>query len=403
MSPANAALANSRIFIALLIIMSMMSPMALNIIMPSMPGLIGTFNTSRERVQLVLSLYFAGMAVSQVILGPLADRLGRRPVLFGGAALYMLASIAAVFAPTIEWLIAARLAQAAGATSGAVLARAIVRDIFEREQAASMIGYVTMGMAVAPMFSPLIGGILDETFGWQAIFLVCAAVGFAVILLAIPILSETRPAATASAGGRVVLQRTLSLLVNRRFLGYAGTSAFASCVFFAFLGGAPYIVIDIMQLPKSTYGIWFGLIAIGYMSGNAFSGRFSTRIGVERMINLGNIFTMTGCVLVTVFALGWFPAHPASLFLPCMFFSVGNGLTNPNAIAGGVSVDPSAAGSASGLMGFLQMTSGAVASYLAGQLTTTSALPMALVMLVCGALSLIAAWFTRSAPATHPR
>jgi MFS transporter, DHA1 family, multidrug resistance protein len=378
------------LFLPLLILVSMTAPLALNILLPSLPGFPKTFATTKETAQLTLSLFLGGMAVAQLVIGPLADRFGRRPVLLSGLLLFVVASFVASFATTIGTLIIARVIQAFGAVAGLTIARTIVRDIYPREQAASMIGYVTMGMVVAPMIAPALGGVLDENFGWRSIFIACLLLGAGALLATFLILKETRPATLQAATVREVANRSVGLLGRKTFIAYGGTSALSSAMFFAFVGAAPYVVQEQLGLSKDVYGYWFASIALGYMVGNFFSGRFSERIGINRMIMTGNLLGLASGLLITALSLaGVF--NPAAIFLPAVLMSIGNGLVLPNAIAGAVSVDPRAVGAASGLAGFLQAGIGGIASFIAGAISGSSALNMALLMLVFSVLALLTA------------
>jgi MFS transporter, DHA1 family, multidrug resistance protein len=382
--PDNQALLRS--LLPVLIIISMIGPLALNILMPSMPGLASALDASRSEVQLTLSLFLASQAVSQLFIGGLADRYGRRPVLLGSLALYVLACLAASFAASIQLLILARIVQAAGSTAGLALSRTIVRDLAPRDAAASMIGYVTMGMVIAPLLAPAVGGFIDDTFGWRMIFVFSLVIGIIALTLAYFRLVETRPGSISLQTTAEMLARSREVMQNRRFLGYALGSAFTSAAFFAFLGAAPYLVVEAMEMPKTAYGLWFVCLSGGYLIGNFCSGRFSEKLGGERMIFIGNVAGTLG--MAVLLALALVPVmHPAAIFGPCVLMSFGNGVLLPNAVAGAVSVDPKAAGAASGMVGFLQMGIGAVMSFIAGQVTTTSPLPMAIIMftLTCAA------------------
>jgi MFS transporter, DHA1 family, multidrug resistance protein len=386
-SDTNAKLLRS--LLPVLIIISMIGPLALNILMPSMPGLAVALNASRSEVQLTLSLFLASQAVSQLFVGGLSDRYGRRPVLLASLVLYIVASLAASFATSILLLIVARIVQAAGSTAGLTISRTVVRDLAPRDVAASMIGYVTSGMVVAPLIAPALGGAVDDAFGWRAIFWVCMGLGVVATVMTMWKLPETRPASVVGQTTRDMLQRSGEVIRNRRFLGYAVGASFTSAVFFSFLGAAPYLVVDALKMPKTTYGIWFVCLSGGYMIGNFCSGRFSARLGVDRMITLGSMIGFVGAIILL--GLAFVPVmHPAALFLPCLITSLGNGFLLPNAIAGAVSVDPKAAGAASGVVGFMQMGMGAIASYISGQLTAGSPLPMALMMFVLT----VAGWAT---------
>jgi MFS transporter, DHA1 family, multidrug resistance protein len=392
-TPANPVLLRS--LLPVLIIISMIGPLALNILMPSMPGLAAALDASRSEVQLTLSLFLASQAISQLFVGGLADRFGRRPVLLFSLGIYLLACLAATFAASITLLIIARIMQASGGTAGLALSRTIVRDLAPRETAASMIGYVTMGMVIAPLLAPGIGGLIDDNFGWRMIFVFSLAIGAIAMALTLWRLPETRPGAISAQSTGDMLRRSLEVMRNRRFLGYALGAAFTTSVFLTFLGAAPYLVVEAMQMPKTAYGLWFVFLSGGYMIGNFCSGRFSEKLGVERMILIGNLIGTVGIAILAALALK--PVmHPAALFLPCVLMSLGNGFLLPSAVAAAVSVDPKAAGAASGMVGFLQMGIGAVMSFIAGQVTTDSPLPMALIMLGLTAAAWLAlAWGKR--------
>ncbi len=399
-SPPNRTDANSRTFLLLLVALSMLGPLTLNILVPSLPGLAGAFATTKENAQLTLSFYLFGMAISQLILGPLADRFGRRPVVLIALVVYVASSLVAEFSPNIETLIVARTIQSFGATAGLTLGRTMIRDQYDQNSAASVIGYVTMAMVIAPMVSPLIGATIDEALGWRAILGFCAVLGLMSFLLAWFNLPETRPASLIAATTRQVAERTVRLIGNRRYMAYWGTSAFCSALFFGFLGTAPHLMIEVMGHSKTAYGFWFMSLSLGYMIGNFISGRNSRALGIDRLIYWGNIAGIVGSVAMLVPAmLGLL--HPLALFGPAMIMSFGNGLVLPNAIAGGIGVDPKAAGAGSGLMGFGQVGVGAVLSYFAAKYSQDSALPLALMMLACALLAHVSGWISRQPSPTE--
>lgn len=371
-----------------LVLISTIGPLSLNIAMPVLPTIQKAFAVSRESATSVLSLFLLGMAAAQLILGPLADRLGRRPVLLIGLALYVVASALAAFATSIEQLLAARILQALGATVGLPLARTIVRDLYDRNEAASMIGYITMVMVIAPMMSPYLGAVASERFGWQAIFVICVALGIAALIIVWALLPETRPASLDTTTSRDVIVRSLTLLKMPSFLAACGTGACASAIFFAFQGGAPYLVINVMGMTETSYALWFMTIALGYMIGNFISGRYSRRFGIERMILAGNMLGVAGALIAV--ALAFVPVmHPLALFLPMTLVSFSNGLVIPNAITAALSVEPKAAGAASGLAGALQFGLSALASYLVGAINAETALPLALSMTFIAIMGLV--------------
>lgn len=369
--------------LSLLVAMSTIGPLSLNIIVPAVPGLMRALATDAATIQLSISLYLVGLAFAQLALGPLSDRFGRRPVLLAGLAVTALTSVAAAFATSAAWLIAARTAQAFGASTGLVIGRAMVRDLYDRERAATMIAWVTMAMVIAPMLAPLIGGILDTAFGWKAIFVFVALCSVVVLVWAIIALPETRPERAPGVARAGLWAEARMLAKSPAFFGYVAAAAIGSAPFFTFLGGAPHAVVTIMGRSSAEYGIWFAVSSIGYMAGNYLVGRLSLRHGIDKLIWWGIWFTIAGAAAATL--LSWLAPHggPAIIFIPQLVMSLGNGLLLPNSIAGAVSVRPQAAGTASGLTGFSQMAIGAAAAQIASHVLEDAAtpLPMSVVML----------------------
>jgi len=353
--------APNRHLLALLIAMTATGPFTLTILMPALPGLVERLSADPNTVQLTVTLYLLSLATAQLVLGPLSDRFGRRPVVLAGLALNMLASFAAFAATSIEALIVARIVQAIGAAAGIVMGRTIIRDLYERDRAAAMIGLVTSAMVIAPMVSPLIGGILDTAFGWEAIFLLIALLAGTVLFWAIPVLPETRPASGPAAPVKL-WQEWRALFASAKFHGYVLAGALGSMPFFTFLGGGPYAVVNIMGRTSAEYGLWFALTSLGYMSGNFTAARLSQRLGVDAMINAGVVAELVGVGLTLTLIAAVPEAGPVTIFLPQLVISYGNGLLLPNAIAGAVSVRPHAAGAAAGLTGFVQMALGAAST-----------------------------------------
>lgn len=351
--------------ILVLIIATATGPLALNLFVPSMPGLVPLFETDYHTVQYTLTLYLAGIAIGQLLYGPISDRIGRRPTLLAGLAIYTLASLLCAFAGSIEWLITGRIFQALGGCAGMVLGRAIVRDVYEREEAAPVIAFITMAMAVAPMIGPAIGGFLDSAFGWYAGFYVVAAMGGAALVYAIPTLHETHHARAERFDILSLARSYGALMTSRAYLGYTLNTSFSIGCFFAFLSSAPYVTIEILKIPPHVYGFFFIIVSLAYISGNFVATRISRRLGIDRMILLGCCFSLGGALVLTALStLGFLSAF--AIFLPFALVAFGNGMSQPNAIAGAVSVNPLIAGAASGLMGFMQMVFGGIATVTVG-------------------------------------
>lgn len=380
--------------IVTLILIAGLAALSQNIFLPSLPEMAAFFGTDYAVMQLTLSGYLAGTAVLQLLIGPLSDRYGRRPVLIGALLIFIAATVVTVFATHVAVFLAARLVQTA-VVAGLVLSRAIVRDMVPVEQAASMIGYVTMGMALVPMFGPAVGGFLSELFGWQASFAALGVLAALVLALVLTDLGETnlRPIASFRAQFAVWPR----LIASRQFWNYALISVFVSGAFFSFLGGAPFAGTTLLKLSPGTLGMQFLYTAAGYMAGNFISGRYARRLGLMRMLLVGNGISLTGVGIALAFALaGHFSA--LSFFGSMVLMGLGNGMALPSANAGMVNIRPDLAGSASGLGGALTVGLGAVLSVVASSIMTeeTGAVPLLAVMFACALAAMLSIAMLRS-------
>jgi DHA1 family bicyclomycin/chloramphenicol resistance-like MFS transporter len=375
-----------------LIVLTGLGALSMNIFLPSLPAMTEHFATDYRLMQLSVALYLAVNAVLQIVVGPVSDRYGRRPVLLWAIAIFLIATLGCILAPTVEVFLAFRMLQAV-VVAGLVLGRAVVRDMYPADQAASQIGYVTMGMAVVPMIGPAIGGVLDETLGWQANFWMLAILGALVLALIWRDLGET--AARGSASFAEQFGEYPELFRSRRFWGYCSAAAFASGAFFAYLGGAPYVGSEVFGLSAGEVGLYFGAPALGYFFGNWISGRYSTRVGINGMILWGTILSATGLTLsLLLFLVGLKTA--LSFFGFMTFVGLGNGMVLPNATSGMLSVRPHLAGTASGLGGAIMIGGGAALSALAGALLTggNGAYPLILIMLTTSILAVFSILYT---------
>jgi DHA1 family bicyclomycin/chloramphenicol resistance-like MFS transporter len=333
-------------------------------------------------VQLAVSLYLFSLAGAQLVVGPLSDRFGRRPVVLCGLALSVSASLAAIAATSIGALIGARIVQAIGASTGIVIGRAIVRDLYDRERAAGMLGLVTTAMVIAPMIAPMIGGLLDTAFGWEAIFLFIAGFAASILLWAALVLPETRPThVTTTIAG--LWREWRLLLASPKFYAYMSAAALGSAPYFTFLGGGPHVVITLMGRSSAEYGLWFALSSFGFMSGNFTVSRLAQRLSIDAMIVAGIAIEIVGCCATALLFATMPDGGPAMVFLPQVVISYGNGLLLAPSIAGAVSIRPDAAGTASGLTGCGQMLAGASCAQIVSILLahSTTAMPMAWMML----------------------
>jgi len=375
-----------------LIVLTGLGALSMNIFLPSLPGMTTYFQTDYRLMQLSVALYLGVNAVLQVFIGPISDRYGRRPILLGAIAIFLLATVGCIFAPTAEIFLAFRMVQAV-IVAGLVLGRAVVRDMYPQDQAASQIGYVTMGMAVVPMIGPAFGGVLDQAFGWQANFWLLILLGLFVLALTFRDLGET--ATSTSTSFRAQFAEYPELLSSRRFWGYCLSAAFASGAFFAYLGGAPYVGSEVFGMSPAALGLFFGAPALGYFFGNGISGKFSVRLGINRMILIGALVSMGGLgASLVLFLIGF--KTPYVFFGFMTFVGLGNGMVLPNATSGMLSVRPHLAGTASGLGGAIMIGGGAALSALAGSLLTggNGAFPLIWIMFTTAVLGVAAIVYT---------
>ena len=370
-----------------LVLLAGLPALSLNIFLPSLPAMAADFGVSYGTMQLSLSLYLLATALLQIAVGPISDLMGRRPVMLASTAIFILATIGALVAPNYGVFLACRMIQAT-MTAGLVLSRAVVRDIVAQDQAASMIGYVTMGMSLVPMVGPVIGGALEEAWGWQGSFVLLLAGAIGLFALIWADMGET--AQQAGSGFAAQLRQYPELLKARRFWGYCLSAAFAAGTFYAYLGGAPYVGSEVFGMDPATLGLWFGAPAVGYMAGNYLSGRYAVRLGVNRMVLIGTLFTSGGMVVLTLLTLAGFTA-PVVFFGLMVTVGLGNGIVLPSANAGMLSVRPQLAGSASGLGGAFMIGGGAMLSVLAGAVLSpgSGALPLVLLMLASSVMSVV--------------
>ena len=366
----------------LLMAMTSIGPTTLNVVVPALPQMANRLASDVATIQLVITVYLLALASGQLVMGPLSDRFGRRPVVLAGLALTAAASVLAISVGTVSSLIVARVLQALGASAGIVVSRAIIRDLFDRNRAASMIGLVATVMVVVPTLGPLIGGLLETGFGWQAIFVFTAVTSGAVVMWAAIALPETRKLNAAPGARQSYIADLSDLARSAKFWGYVCAGAFGSATFFAFLGGGPHVIITLMERSPAEYGVWFAVCSIGYMAGNYGASRLSTGFGIDRMIWWGIGFEALGVMLSAILALFAMPWGPVIVFGPQLIVNFGNGLLLPGAISGAVSVRAQAAGTAAGIIGFTQMALGAAIAQYSGTLLAESgsALPLAMLM-----------------------
>lgn len=361
--------------------------LGMHIFVPALPAAAADLHTGVGAMQLTISLYILGLACGQLVYGPLADWLGRRPVLMAGLLLYIVAGIAAAFAPQVQALVAARLLQALGGCAGLVLGRTIVRDTAPTSEAAQRLALMNLMVTLGPSVAPLAGGGLAETVGWRSIFLLLAGLGSITLVAAWRLLPETRGALAAVRAPTLpeLRHHYRHLLGSRAFIGFSVGGGCATTSMYAFVAAAPFVFVHELHRPLHEAGIYIALLVSGVWLGSVLTSRLISRVGLGRLLVRANALScIAAAVLLTAVLL-----HRLSvpIVVGAMFvYTVGVGMAAPAALTQAISVNPQVIGSASGLYGFVQMAVGAVCTAAAG-LGSRPALSAALVLAAAGAVA----------------
>ena len=362
-----------------LILLASISALTMNIFLPSLPNIASELNSSTSILGLSVGIYLASSAVLQLIIGPFSDQFGRRPLILWSLIIFCISTLATVFVTNTAQFLILRIFQAISA-SCMVLARAIVRDTTESiEKAGSKIAYVTMGMALVPMVGPAIGGLLDYQYGWEASFWLLFILGLVILIISFFDVGETLSDHNQSFLEQISTYP--SLLRSKRFWGYCLSSAFVSGAFFSYLGGAPFVGNEVFGLEPKDLGFWFGAPAVGYVLGNFLSGRFSTKIGLDKMIFLGVTTALFGVsISLTISLLDH--GSVLSFFGLMTLVGLGNGMSIPNATAAMMSINPKLAGTAAGLGSAIMIGGGAALSAIANFILIPGSSEIPLIMLM---------------------
>lgn len=357
-----------------------LGPLATDMYLPALPGLGVSLAAGPDQIQMTLSVYMIGFALAQLFCGPLADRFGRKPIMVGGFLVFAAASVGCALATDIETLILCRFLQAMGGSAGPVLGRAAIRDIYSPREAAKIMAILASIMALAPAIAPTLGGLMLKGFGWPSIFIALAAysiIMMAVIAFGIP--EPMSPAHRQSLRLGHLLSNYRTIASDISFIGYTLTNALIFSSLFAFLSGAPFVLIDFLGISPEVFGLFFSSIVIGYVTGNLSSIRLSSRLLPDQLLVRGLLIAtvagsiMAGLAMAEVFNV-W------AVIIPQAFVMVGVGMVLPQTMAGALANFPSMAGSASALFGFTQMAIAAGVGMLVGYFYTGTSLVMALII-----------------------
>ena len=378
-----------------LVLLSGVGALSMSVFLPAMLEMSRYFETSYTLMQLSISLYLVCTAFIQLIAGPISDRLGRRIVTIISVGIFVLASLGCYLSVSLESFLFFRLLQGTIA-AGFLMSRTVIRDIASDEhESASLIGYVAMGMALIPLFAPGIGGVIDEFFGWQFIFIFMALLGFLLLLIIFFDQGETKRFKDSHVA--FSLKAHIELFKSVKFWGYSLTLSFSSGCFFAFLGGAPYVASEVHGLSSIVSGIFIGFPAIGYFVGNYLSGTFSRKKGTSTMILLGCLSIFLGMLSSLIVGLLATP-NPYVFFGLCLFVGLGCGLIIPNASAGILSVNLSLSGTAGGIGNAIMIGLGAILATISSNLLegSNTSMPLQLVMLISSIMAFASFYFLLS-------
>ena len=363
------------------------APLAMDIYLASMPSMARALAASDEKVQLTLSLYMYAWGAAQIVVGPLTDRFGRRPALMGGLGLFIAASAVCAAARSIDTLIAARVVQAVAMASVAVVPRAVVRDLYAGEQAARMLSLMGVVLGIAPVVAPIIGSHLHVWFGWQANFIFVAVYGVAAlagVIFALPETIRSRSPRAMKVG--VMLGNYARLLRSRAYLGYLLIAAFATSGLFAFLAGSSFVFVSVIGTGEEGFGLLFGIVMAGNITGSTIGSRLVARLGIDRMLQYSTALMLVSGLAVALLA--WARVtHPLAIVVPMFAFMVAFMTTMPQATAGALTPFPEMAGSASSLLSFCQLLLASTAALLVGMTFDGTQRPMATAIAVASVLT----------------
>ncbi len=377
-----------------LIFLAGFSPLSLNLFAPSLANIADDLNTDYAMVSFAISGYLAITAIIQLIIGPLSDRIGRRPVLLAAFTLFVVASIMCATAENVWTFLIFRMLQG-GVTAGFTLSMAIVRDTRSERKAASLIGYISMSMAVAPMLGPMLGGLLDTAFGWRANFYFYSIAGFVILALCWFDLGETHPRSPAKPDEP--RESAFVLLREPMFWACALCGAFSTGGFYIFVTGAPLVAQTTFGVSTAELGFYIGTITAGFMLGGFLSGQLAHRFRLTTMMVAGRIITFGGLTIGLAMLLLGFQS-PAFFFGSTIFIGLGNGISMPSSNTAAMSVRPKLAGTAAGLNSAFIVALGAVLTTLTGAiLPPDGAAPVLLLLLLSvSAAGVLAALWARS-------
>lgn len=345
---------NETVVLALMLLLGT-QPISTDLYLPSLPSLPGIFGVPIATVQLTLSVMIMSFGAAQLVLGPLADRLGRRPVLLGGLVLYTTASALAMAAPHIGWLIACRAAQGVGMAACVMCARAMLRDFYAPQEGARVLARAMVWMSAIPLLGPMLGGVIETTLGWRGAFAtltIFGAVGLAFVALRLPESISQRDPHALRFGP--LLRHWGVILRHPAFWAYTAVASFTYAGLFSFIAGSSFVLVDVLGLTRRQFGVAFSLVVSGYLVGSFWCQRLIPQRGLVRTIRLAAFLSLAAGVSIAALALAGVH-HPLALMVPQFVYLVAHGIHQPCAQVGAIGPFPARAGTAAALSGFLCM------------------------------------------------
>ncbi|HBA43488.1 MAG TPA: Bcr/CflA family drug resistance efflux transporter, partial [Alphaproteobacteria bacterium] len=335
---------DSRALVIVLALFTSIGALATDTYLPSLPAMEQVFSASTAEIQLTLSAFMLGLAVSQLFYGPMSDRFGRKPVMFGGLAIFVAASFACTIAQSVEMLIGLRFFQAVGASAGPVLARAIARDLHGGDKAARMLSAMGSVMGLVPAIAPIIGGYLEIWWGWHASFLFVGLIGIVAIAALVLKIAESLHSPDPEALQPLHLAKNFrSLLRDRIYLGYMACGCFSFAGLFAFISGSSFVLQGVFGVAAENFGLYFALVCLGYVAGTQIATRLTMRVGLARMVWFGALLAAASGIVMVGLALGGVD-RPMAVVGPHIFFMASVGMVLPQSIAGALTPFPHMAG-----------------------------------------------------------
>ena len=379
-------------WLVLLTVLIALPRLTLDLHLPALPAMADYFHSSDSQLQLTLTLYTLGSAISLLVSGPLTDRFGRRPVLLAGLLLYVVATVTCALADSLGVLVIARLFQALGGCCTTVIGRVIVRDYFDRHEQARLLGLISMAMAVSPMAAPVLGSLMLPLINWRGLFVLLAVIGTGLCLVVYRRLPETRPPQVAAAPPSNLLRVYSQLLRDRYFLRYALAIGCVYSTYFPFISESSALLQRGYQLTATEYALVFAATISGYMLGANLFRRLVVRFEPDRLINVGIGLNVLGSILLAMATLA-LPGEWLAIVLPMVVIMVSVGMVIPACQLSVLQPYGAIAGTASGLFFFIQMFLTAVSSWVTGLLSDGTSLPLVIMTSVASAL-LITSWLT---------